>query len=131
MVTIRKLKFHLFYQDLSVSNTCIMLEGGIVGAIEISCTYPTEYLKTVLQLDKTKYDLGLKGLAKETFKTHGIFGFYRGYTALLLFSMPKNSVRFGAFEFAQESLFPKKSAKNTFLCGLFAGAAEAAIVVTP
>jgi len=22
--------------------------GGIVGAIEISCTYPTEYLKTVL-----------------------------------------------------------------------------------
>jgi len=85
------------------------LIGGVVGAIEISCTYPTEYLKTVLQLDKTKYDLGMKGLAKETFKTHGIFGFYRGYTALLLFSMPKNSVRFGAFEFAQNSLFTKKS----------------------
>ncbi len=42
----------------------------------------------------------MSGLAKETFKNNGIFGFYRGYTALLLFSMPKNSVRFGAFEFA-------------------------------
>jgi hypothetical protein len=29
--------------------------GGVVGAIEISLTYPTEYLKTVMQLDKAKY----------------------------------------------------------------------------
>jgi len=42
--------------------------GGIVGAIEISITYPTEYLKTVLQLDKTKYDLGMINLAKETYR---------------------------------------------------------------
>jgi hypothetical protein len=26
--------------------------GGMVGGIEISCTYPTEYLKTVMQLEK-------------------------------------------------------------------------------
>ena len=39
-------------------------------------------------------------LAKETWRNQGLIGFYRGYTALLLFSMPKNSVRFGAFEFA-------------------------------
>lgn len=42
--------------------------GGVVGAIEISITYPTEYLKTVLQLDKSKYQLGMSGLAKETFR---------------------------------------------------------------
>lgn len=79
--------------------------GGVVGAIEISLTYPTEYLKTVMQLDKVKYQLGIVGLAKDTFKTHGVLGFYRGYTSLLLFSMPKNSVRFGAFEFASKSIF--------------------------
>lgn len=42
----------------------------------------------------------MTGLAKETYRNHGIFGFYRGYTALLIFSMPKNSVRFAGFEFA-------------------------------
>jgi solute carrier family 25 citrate transporter 1 len=45
--------------------------------------------------------------------------------------MPKNSVRFGAFEFAQTSLWSKKSSTNTFMCGLFAGTAEAVAVVTP
>jgi len=60
-----------------------------------------------------------------------VLGFYRGYTALLMFSMPKNSVRFAGFEFASNNLFVKKSASNTFLCGLFAGACEAAVVVTP
>lgn len=45
--------------------------------------------------------------------------------------MPKNSVRFGAFEFAQTNLWSKKSSTNTFMCGLFAGTAEAVAVVTP
>jgi len=73
----------------------------------------------------------MTGLAKETFRNNGVFGFYRGYTALLIFSMPKNSVRFAAFEFASSNLFQKKNPTNTFLCGLFAGACEAAVVVTP
>jgi hypothetical protein len=58
-----------------------------------------------MQLDKSKQQLGLRGLASETWRTNGFFGFYRGYTALLLFSMPKNSVRFFWFEFAQTHLF--------------------------
>lgn len=91
--------------EAKVSPIVSGLIGGVVGAIEISCTYPTEYLKTVLQLDKSKYEMGMTGLAKETWRTQGLFGFYRGYTALLLFSMPKNSVRFGAFEFARTNLF--------------------------
>lgn len=103
----------------------------MVGGIEISCTYPTEYLKTVMQLDKSKNSLGLTGLAKETFQQKGFFGFYRGYTALLLFSMPKTSVRFSAYEFASQNLFTKKSTANTFMCGLFAGTSEAILVVTP
>ena len=51
---------------------------------------------------------------------------------MLLFAMPKNSVRFSSFEFAQSSLFTdRKSKMSTFGCGLFAGCAEALVVVTP
>ena len=53
-----------------------------------------------MQIDKAKAELGLINLAKDTYKREGALGFYRGYTALLLFSMPKNSVRFAGFEFA-------------------------------
>lgn len=73
------------------------LAGGITGAIEISITYPTEYCKTVMQLYPDKNKLGFKNLAVSTLKTEGIFGLYKGYKALLLFSVPKNYVRFGVF----------------------------------
>ncbi len=45
--------------------------------------------------------------------------------------MPKTSVRFSAYEFASSHLFKEKSTFNTFMCGLFAGTAEAVFVVTP
>lgn len=75
--------------------------------------------------------LGTIGCVKETYRTYGMSGFYRGYSALLIFSMPKNAVRFGAFEFAATNMFTAKTKTNSFLCGLVAGAAEALAVVTP
>ena len=127
------LKSHLYFLALSVSNLLsLFAAGGVVGAVEISCTYPTEYLKTVLQLDKSKYQMGMINLAKETYRNNGILGFYRGYTALLLFTPAKNSVRFAAYEFASTNIFTdKKNKMSTFGCGLFAGCAEAIAVVTP
>ena len=118
-------------KEATVSPLVSGLIGGVVGAIEISCTYPTEYLKTVLQIDKSKYNLGMLGLAKETYRTNGLMGFYRGYTALLMFSVPKNSVRFAGFEFASTNIFTGKNQMNTFGCGLVAGFSEAVLVVTP
>lgn len=62
-------KFLQSFQDLLVFYYFFyLLLGGVVGAIEISCTYPTEYLKTVMQLDRTKYKLGMINLGKETYK---------------------------------------------------------------
>jgi solute carrier family 25 citrate transporter 1 len=75
--------------------------GGITGAIEISCTYPTEYTKTVMQLYTEKNRMGAVGVIKDTVKTNGFLGLYRGYSALLMFSVPKNQVRFGTFEFVK------------------------------
>ena len=50
---------------------------------------------------------------------------------MLLFSIPKNTVRFGAYQEAQRTLFTNKSRASNFACGLFAGACESTLVVTP
>lgn len=75
--------------------------------------------------------MGMLGLAKETYARQGLMGFYKGYTALLIFSMPKNSVRFAGFEYAKSNIFTKNNQMNTFGCGLVAGFSEACLVVTP
>ena len=74
---------------------------------------------------------GMINTMKQTFRERGFLGFYRGYGALLMFSVPKNQVRFGTYTFMQTSVLTEKSKKNNFLCGLAAGASEAVLVVTP
>jgi len=81
------------------------LAGGITGAIEISITFPTEYLKTVMQLYPEKNKMGMLNVLKNTISTNGPLGLYRGYTALLMFSVPKNYVRFGANEYTKKHIF--------------------------
>jgi solute carrier family 25 citrate transporter 1 len=105
--------------------------GGITGAIEISCTYPTEYTKTVMQLYKDKNAMGAVNVIKDTYRTSGFFGLYKGYSALLMFSVPKNYVRFGTYTYVQNNILTEKTKLNNFMCGLSAGAAEALLVVTP
>jgi len=75
--------------------------------------------------------MGAKNLIKQTMSEKGYFGMYRGYSALLLFSIPKNYVRFGAFQYGKGNIFTGGSRKDNFCCGLMAGAAESTFVVTP
>lgn len=84
-----------------------------------------------MQLRKDKNKMGAINVMKETVKGNGFFGLYKGYSALLLFSVPKNYVRFGTYEYARTNIFTEKSAKHNFLCGICAGGAEAIFVVTP
>ena len=76
-----------------------IIAGGITGGIEICITYPTEYVKTQLQLDEKvgKYK-GIADCAKQTVKERGIRGLYRGLSVLVYGSIPKSAVRFGSFE---------------------------------
>lgn len=118
--------------DPRVSPFLNAIVGGITGAIEISITYPTEYTKTVMQLYPEVNKRGAINCVKDTMAKGGYFRLYKGYSALLLFSVPKNYVRFGAFHYARTNIFPDTTKKlHTFYCGLIAGAMEAAIVVTP
>jgi len=117
-----------------------IIAGGITGGIEICITYPTEFVKTQLQLDEKtakggnkKYN-GIIDCAKKTVKSHGVFGLYRGLSVLLYGSIPKSAVRFGAFEHFKKSMVDERgnlAPASRLLCGLGAGVSEAILAVTP
>ncbi|CAG9791333.1 unnamed protein product [Diatraea saccharalis] len=114
-----------------------VVAGGITGGIEICITFPTEYVKTQLQLDEkggTKKYSGIVDCVKKTVQGHGFFGLYRGLSVLLYGSIPKSAVRFGVFEQAKQyMLLEDGTLSNTgkLTCGLAAGVAEAIFAVTP
>jgi len=114
-----------------------IVAGGITGGIEICITFPTEYVKTQLQLDekagKKRYD-GIVDCVKKTVRSNGVSGLYRGLSVLLYGSIPKSAVRFGAFEELKKRNMDANgnlSMGNRLLCGLGAGVAEAILAVTP
>ncbi|XP_049284999.1 putative tricarboxylate transport protein, mitochondrial [Anopheles funestus] len=114
-----------------------IVAGGITGGIEICITFPTEYVKTQLQLDEkgaTKQYNGIMDCVKKTVKTNGVLGLYRGLSVLLYGSIPKSAVRFGAFESLKGRLMEPNGQLSTsgkLLAGLGAGVAEAILAVTP
>jgi len=115
-----------------------ILAGGIAGGIEIMITYPTEFVKTQLQLDERatvrKYS-GPINCASQTVKQYGPLGLYRGLAPLLYGSIPKSAVRFGGFTFFERVLKDDPNTELTrgkrMLAGLGAGVAEAVLAVCP
>ncbi len=81
---------------LHVCTLVLNLIGGIAGGLEILMTFPTEYVKTQLQLDERALKPRYKGplhCVSVTVKEHGVSGLYRGLSSLLYGSIPKASVR--------------------------------------
>jgi len=114
-----------------------VLAGGIAGGIEICITYPTEYVKTQLQLDAKATNpryTGIGDCVKKTMQGHGVRGLYRGISSLLYGSIPKASVRFGMYEAIRNQLVTpgaKMTSWDSIRCGLGAGVAEAILIVCP
>uniref|UniRef100_A0A674CPM5 Solute carrier family 25 member 1 n=1 Tax=Salmo trutta TaxID=8032 RepID=A0A674CPM5_SALTR len=111
--------------------------SGIAGGIEICITFPTEYVKTQLQLDEKanppKYR-GIGDCVKQTVQGHGVRGLYRGLSSLLYGSIPKSAVRFGVFEYLSNHARDEAGKLNStrgLLCGLGAGVMEAVVIVCP
>lgn len=120
-----------------MTSTKAIVAGGITGGIEICITYPTEYVKTQLQLDQRSATPKYKGIGdvvQQTVKGHGVSGLYRGLSVLIYGSIPKSAVRFGAFETLKKRCVDEKgnlSPSKRLTCGLGAGVAEAILAVTP
>ena len=82
-----------------------LISGGLTGAIESCCTYPTEFLKTKMQLYKEFSQSGLVNTAKHTIQESGVSGLYRGLSVLVFFSIPKTGIRFYSKGYYEENFF--------------------------
>jgi len=113
-----------------------VVAGATAGVFEICCTYPTEYVKTTMQLSTRPVTAG--NVMSTTYASGGILGFYRGLSSMVYFAAPKAAIRFAAFEKCSGMLTgPHGEDKYNlgqgkgFLAGLGAGAMEAIFVTTP
>jgi solute carrier family 25 citrate transporter 1 len=109
------------------------LAGGAAGAVEVCIMYPTEFVKTQLQLNNKLYS-GPIQCARHIVRERGVLGLYKGLSTLIVGSIPKAAVRFATFQQLSKALKDDKgklSTANTVLCGLAAGASEALIAVAP
>eukprot|EP00754_Rhynchopus_humris_P041955 Rhum_TRINITY_DN25502_c0_g1::Rhum_TRINITY_DN25502_c0_g1_i1::g.182278::m.182278/K15100/SLC25A1, CTP; solute carrier family 25 (mitochondrial citrate transporter), member 1 len=110
-----------------------VVAGASTGAIECFITYPTEYVKTQLQLSSGQYK-GMMDCTKQTVRKHGFLGLYKGMSVLLAGSIPKQATRWGAFESAAMNLRESDGSMSTarrIACGIVAGVVEGAVAVTP
>ncbi|KAJ2079689.1 hypothetical protein H4R24_003607 [Coemansia sp. RSA 988] len=119
-----------------------LIAGTIAGAVEGAITYPTELVKTKMQLQGSQQYITQGGhtykgpidCALTTFKTQGIGGLYRGLTPMLIGNAAKAGVRFLTYDTVKAQLGDedgKLSMPRMMLAGLCAGVIEGATVVAP
>jgi solute carrier family 25 citrate transporter 1 len=115
---------------------CTFVKGGLTGFIEAIICYPTEFVKTQLQLQSKSNPefTGMLDCANKTVKQHGPMGLYRGALPLILGSSGKQAARWTGYETVANALKDDKD-KLTIPKRMFAGAcggvSEAILAVTP
>lgn len=109
--------------------------GAIAGGIETFVIWPMEMIKTNLQLGTMRHQYtGMLSGFRYHIHTDGFFSLYRGLAPVLIGSVPKAGIRFGAFDFLKRR-FADENGKTTAMrnlgAGMAAGAMEATIMTTP
>jgi len=114
-----------------------VVKGFLTGGTQAAITYPTEYVKTQLQL-QSKSNPEFKGIAdcfKKTISKHGVSGVYVGAPVRIIGAGFQQMFRWGAYTnlagVARDPETGKLSPLMTTLCGLGAGICEAVCAVTP
>ncbi|BFZ56912.1 CtIP-related endonuclease [Savitreella phatthalungensis] len=105
-----------------------ILSGALAGAIEVSITYPAEYLKTIKQLNRR-----LPAGQKEPIPPFGK-AWYTGCSTTVTGNAMKAAVRFLAFDSIKAALADADGAisgPKTLLAGFGAGVCESLFAVTP
>ena len=121
------------------------LAGGITGIINTGIIYPTEFVKTQLQLDdgkkltafakeaNVKTYSGSADVVRQTVARSGFLGLYRGMSAMMVGIVPQYAVRFGSYDALKNRLSDKHGDLSLMTrtgCGAIAGIVEAVAVVT-
>eukprot|EP01138_Halocafeteria_seosinensis_P006345 gb/GECG01006486.1/.p1 GENE.gb/GECG01006486.1/~~gb/GECG01006486.1/.p1 ORF type:complete len:304 (+),score=36.65 gb/GECG01006486.1/:1-912(+) len=116
------------------------IAGGLAGGIEVAIMYPTEYVKTQLQLERRREDgkpprfKNSIDCAKKIVKDKGPLALYRGLSSLLAGTVPKTSVRFTAYGQLKKLVKDKDgnlTPTRTLIAGMGTGAIESLAVVIP
>jgi len=112
------------------------VKGSLTGFIEAIICYPTEFVKTQLQLQsKTRPEYtGILDCARKTVKTNGAMGLYRGAAPLIVGSSGKQAARWTGYQTVANH-FKDKDGNISMVSRMFAGAcggvSEAVLAVTP
>lgn len=115
---------------------CTFTKGGLTGFLEAIICYPTEFIKTQLQLQsKTNPEFtGMADCATKTMKVHGVTGLYRGALPLILGSSGKQAARWTGYEMGCNYFKDEKgnlTVPQRMLAGAGGGVSEAILAVTP
>lgn len=120
------------YQGKNIFYTTIA--GSLGGMSALTITYPTEYVKTLLQLSTNK--LGFYELFKNQVKSQGFFKLYRGYLPTLFSILPRSGINFMTYEYVSYKIKNENDSrliamgKNLF-SGMTAGAVSSSLLSTP
>lgn len=113
-----------------------IVKGFLTGAVETIVGYPTEYVKTQLQLQSRthpEYD-GMVDCARKTVRQNGFKGLYRGAMPLVFGAGAKQMLRWGIYNNVSAMFRDENNNLSVFAtgaCGTVAGIGEAALAVTP
>jgi solute carrier family 25 citrate transporter 1 len=114
-----------------------VVQGFLTGGTQAAITYPTEYVKTQLQLQSKanpEYN-GIIDCFKKTIAKHGIGGCYVGAPVRIFGAGCQQMCRWGAYTnlagLARDPTTGKLSPAMSAACGLGAGIVEAVFAVTP
>lgn len=72
--------------------------GALSGLVEVSLTYPTDYVKIMLQLDESRDGAAKRfrnsaDVIRQTVRSHGVIGLYRGFSVVFYGALPKYMFR--------------------------------------
>lgn len=113
------------------------LTGSVAGGLEALINWPSEVIKTELQMQSKANPVytGYINCATTKIRTQGVVSLYRGLVPIVIGSMPKAGVRFGGNSFFRKNIFASADGNISRLgvlgAGISAGASEAILVVTP
>lgn len=124
------------FVDKKESGFKTVIKGFLTGGTQASITYPTEFVKTQLQLQSKENPQfnGMIDCVQKTVKNHGVTGLYRGAGVRILGAGFQQMFRWGgytniSFYFRDDN--GKISPMNNAIAGMGGGICEAVFAVTP
>lgn len=104
-----------------------LIAGMIAGTVSVICTYPLDLTRAQLAVrrkHKHEYNLGFRGVLKQTYSLYGFSGLYRGITPTVLGILPYSGFAFALNEQAKREVSVSVAATLRFwvcLCSQFDG----------